>query len=186
MKTCFCHRLYRISTAPIAITEYAFSGSLCYIREFQTDEGLRYCLTVFSLSNYKHLHFPHDEYEYVVNKLNAFLSTKAIFPTANNSVENVMSIVRLPSDEPFDADIKIKFGNQQRLTVGPITAIGLVKTSPFVDVNFSSENKNRFTCAAFADICTCKLCPAYKRLTDFETSALLKYPHRKPENVILF
>lgn len=186
MKTCFCNRLYHISTPPTSITEYAFSGSLCYIREFQTDKGSRYCLSIFSLSNYKHLHFPHEEYKYIVNKLNTFLSIPAIFPTTNISVENLMSIVQLPSDEPFDDNIKIKFGAQHRLTIGPITAIGLVKTSPFTDVNVFSENENRFTCTAAVDICTCKLCPVFKRLTDFETSALMKYPHRKPETVILF
>lgn len=82
MISCFCNRLYNVSR-PSTITEYAFSGSLCRIREYETADGLRYCLTIFSLSDYKHLHFQHDEYKYLNSKLYALLLTQAIIPSAS-------------------------------------------------------------------------------------------------------
>lgn len=188
MSSCFCNRLYRTSIPPTAITEYAYSDSLCRIREFETDDGLRYCLTVFNRNDYKHLHFPHEEYKYIVNKLNTFLSTKTIFPYEKYTEEmqlndscGVMNIKQLP----FDGDIKIKFANH-RMTIGPVTAFGLVKTTPFVDVNIFSEIKKQFTCDSYADICTCKTCPLFNRMIDIERSALLTFSHRTPETVILF
>lgn len=164
---------------PTVITEYAFSGSLSRIREFETMDGLRCCLTIFSLSDYKHLHFPHDEYEWLISKLHAHLSTQSIFPTSNNSDAHV-SIDLPPS---FDGDFKIKSG-QHSLTIGPVTAFGLVKTSPFTDVDVFSVNKNQFKCGSKWDICTCKACPVFSRLIEFEASAKRILSHSKSVNVI--
>lgn len=161
---------------PTTTSEYAFSGSLCRIHEFKTAEGLhRYCLTVFTLSDYKHLHFPHDEYEKLINKLSAHLSTQAIFPTATASNSVACSIEQLP----FDGDLKIHFG-QHRLTIGPVTAFGLVKFSPF-----TNTVKRKFACESKWDICTCRKCSVFSRLIDFEASAQRLFDHRKLENVIL-
>lgn len=169
---------------PNVMKEYAFSGSLCRICEFQTVDGLRYCLTVFSLSDYKQLHFPHDEYKLLISKLHACLSTKAIFPTntSNSDAQKLdkMSIKLLP----FDGDFKIEFG-RHILFVEPVTAIGLVKNTPFADFDAFSADKTRFTCDSNWDICTCKTCPVFSRLIDFEAKAQQLFAHRKPENVIL-
>lgn len=178
MKFCFCNRLYRASE-PNAITEYAFSGSLCRIREFETADGLRYCLTIFSLSDYKHLHFPHNEYNCLIKKLYALQSTQSILPSASKL--NVCMVVKLI---PFDCDFKIKFGNHN-LTIGPVTAIGLVRTAPFDDVDVFSVNKKPFTCDSKWDICTCNSCPVFKRLIEFEACVLRRFSHRRPKNVIL-
>lgn len=143
-------------STPTAITEYAFSGSLCRIRKFETVDGSRCCITIFSLSNYKHLHFPHDEYMWLIIKLNELYSTQTRLPTASNS--DVLTVRQLP----FDGDFKIKFGIRS-LIIGPVTAFGIVNTTPFTNVD-----KNQFICEAKWDICTCKTCPAFKRLIDFE------------------
>lgn len=113
MNQCLCHRLYCMS-APTTTTEYAFSGSLCRIREFQSLDGTHYCLTVFSLSDYKHLHFPHDEYKWIITKLYAFLSTPAMQSHVADS--DVLTI----KQHPFDGDFKINFGNES-LKIGPVT-----------------------------------------------------------------
>lgn len=160
---------------PTAIIENVFSGSLCRIRKFETLNGLRYCLTVFSLSDYKHLHFPHDEYEMLIAKLHACLSTHTILPIACNS--NVLSI----KQEPFDGDFKINFG-EHRMTIGSLTAYGLVKTAFFSDVSYA--NKKQFTCDSKWDICICKTCPAFSRLIDFESTALKLFARRKLKNLI--
>lgn len=178
MDQCFCNRLYR-SCAPVKITEFAFSGSLCRICEFKTVDGLRYCLKIFSLSNYKHLHFPHFEYKWIIGKLHALQSTQTIFPTAYNS-DGVLTIKQ--QQQPFINDFKIKFGTHC-LTIGPVTAFGLVKTAPFTD--FSNIGAN-FTCDPKWDICACKRCSVFKRLIEYESSALKEFQHRRPENVILF
>lgn len=146
MNQSFCNRLYRIST-PTTTTEYAFSGSLCRIREFQTMDGSHYCLTVFSLSVYKHLHFPHDEYKWLISKLYALLFPSAIKPHACNS--NALTI----KQQPFDGDFRIKFESDS-LTSGPVTAFGLVKTVPFADVDVFSVSKNQIACDSKWDICT--------------------------------
>lgn len=162
-------------STPSIITEYAFSGSLCRIHEFKTLYGTRCCLTIFSLSDYKHLHFPHDEYKCLIRKLYMLLSTQAILPSASNS--NVQfTIKQLPDDEDF----KIKFGIHS-LTIAPVTAFGLVKTTPFYPVN-----KKLITCDFKWDICTCKKCPVFKRLIDYEIAAAVRFSYRRPENVILF
>lgn len=176
MAQCFCNRLYRMSI-PTTISEYAFGGSLCRISKFKTVDGARYCLTIFSVSDYKHLHFPHDEHKWLIIKLNALLSTQAILPNASKS--DALSIKQLT----IDGDFKIKFGIHS-LTIGPVTAFGLVKTTPFDDVNVSTTNKNHLTCDSKWDICTCKTCPVFKRQTDFEAAALVKYSYHRPENVI--
>lgn len=175
---CFCNRLYRLSI-PTTILEYAFSGSLCRIREFQTMDGLRCCLTIFSLSDYKHLHFPYNEYKWLISKLYALLSTQAILPTASKT--DTLSIKHLT----FDGDFKIVFGNS-RLNIGSVTAFGIVKTSPFTDVDDCSVNKNHFTCDFKWDICTCKTCPVFKSLIEYEATALQRFSEHKMENVIFF
>lgn len=176
MKLCFCKRLYNLTTQS-AISEYAFGGSLCRIREFETADGLRYCLTVFSLSDYKHLHFPHDEYKCMISKLNDLRSTQTRL--ANTSNSDMVTIEELPFK------FKIKFGNHS-LKIGPFTAFGLLKTAPFTEIDtFPVDPEDPFTCDLRLDICTCKTCPVFKRLIDFEASALERFPQRKVENVIL-
>lgn len=166
---------------PTAISEYAFSGSLCRISEFETLNGLRYCLTIFSLGDYKHLHFPHDEYKCIISKLQALQSPQAMLQTAINSDENAPSIMQ----RPFDCDFKIKFGIHS-LNIGPVTAFGLVKTAPFTDVDGFSVDMNQFSCDSKWDICTCKTCPVFKLLIDCEAAAVKETPQRRPENLILF
>lgn len=165
---------------PSSISEYAFSGSLCRIHQFKTADGMRYCLTVFSLSDYKHLHFPHEEYKWIICKLYALLSTPAILPSAKYS-ESVLTIKQLP----FVDNFKIIFGTHC-LTIGPVTAFGLVNSTPFADIDVFSVGKKHFTCDPKWDICTCKTCPVFKRLIDFEATALMRFLQRRPENVILF
>lgn len=176
MKPCFCNRLYRI-IVPTTTMEYVFNGSLCSIREFQTLNGSHYCLTIFSLYDYKHLHFPNDEYKWITSKLYALLSTTAIKSNATNS--DVLTI----KQQPFNSDFKIKFG-KQNLTIGSVTAFGLVKTTPFTDFVVSSDNKNRFTCDSKWDICICGTCPVFRRMCDFEARAREIFPQRRPVNVV--
>lgn len=164
-------------SAPTNNSEYTFSGSLCRVREFQTLDGTHYCLTVFSLSDYKHLHFPHDEYKWIITKLYAFLATPAIKSQGVNS--NVLTI----KQQSFEGDFKIKFGNVS-LAIGPVTAFGIVKTSPFTDVDVFGVNNDKMTCDAKWDICTCQTCPVFRRMCDFETSAREIFSHRKLENVV--
>lgn len=178
MNQCFCNRIYR-KCKPISIKEYAFSGSICRIREFQTDDGLRYCLTTFSLYDYKHLHFPHYEYRYITQNLYALQSAYAILPTAYHS--NELSIIQLP----FDGTYKIKFG-ADTLKFGPVTSFGIIKSAPFADIDIFSINRTSFTCDDKWDICTCQNCPVFKRLVDFEKAALLKFSNRSIETLILF
>lgn len=166
-------------SAPTEIKEYAFSGSLCRISKFETLDGERYCLRIFSLSDYKHLHFPHDVYKWIINKLYAFQCMYAIMPTVYSS--DVLPIQLTP----FDEDFKIQIGFQS-IKIGPVTAIGLVKTTPFTDVDVFSVNEKQFTCDSKWDICTCRTCPAFKRLIEYEATALERFSQRKPENVILF
>lgn len=173
-------------SAPSVIYEYAFSGSLCRICEFQTENRIRYCLTVFNLSNYNHLHFPHYEYKYLIGKLNAYLSTQARLYTACDSDDqklngSVLTIKQIP----FSGDIKIKFGGH-RLEIGPVTVNGLVKFTPFTFADVFSANENHFTCDSRWDICICKTCSVFNRLIEFEAVAITRFPHRKPVNVILF
>lgn len=169
-------------TTPSTTKEYAFSGSLCRIREFETADGLCYCLTTFSLADYKHLHFPHDEYKCLIRKLYALLSTQALLPIASNSDAPKLCIKqRLPLDDGF----KIKFGGGC-LNIGPVTAFGLVNTSPFESVDvFFSVNKNNFACDPKRDVCICATCPVFKRLIDFEAAAALKiFSEQNPQNVV--
>lgn len=165
---------------PTSFSEFAFSGSLCRIREFETVDGLRYCLSIFSLNDYKHLHFPHSEYKWFISKLNALISTQSKLPlTSESGVQNSDVSTLNISQLPFDGDFKIKFG-KYCLTIGPVTSFGLVKTSPFADVNVFSENKIHFACDSKWDICTCKSCPVFNRLIEYESTALLKISHHKP------
>lgn len=171
-------------SAPTATKEYAFSGSLCRIRAFQTLDQSFYCLTIFNLDDYKHLHVPHDEYRCLLNKLFAILSTQATLPTASNPNVNALSI----KQRPFDGDVKIKLGDNY-LNIGRMTAFGLAHTSPFADVDIFpvKQKKNSLACDPEWDVCTCTMCPVFKRLIDFEATALMRFPpHRRPENVILF
>lgn len=169
---------------PTRISEYAFSGSLCRIREFETLDGLRYCINIFSLSDYKHLHFPHYEYKYLVSKLYACQSTQAIFQSAYKSYEQKLNVSVLKIlHSPFNSDFKIKFG-ENSLTVGPVTAFGIVKTAPFRDVDIFSVNMNQFTCDSKWDICACKTCPVFRRLIEYEATAVMRWL-RRAENMIL-
>lgn len=182
---CFCNRLYNISE-PKTITEHVFSGSLCRTREFETSDGKRYCLIVFSLSDYKHLHFPHDEFKYLVDKLYALQSIQSISPSKSSSdVQKSDDILLSIKQQPFVDNFKIKFGIHS-LTIGSITAFGLVKTTPFDDVHVFAVNKNNFKCDPKWDICICKNCPVFKQLIDFEATAKVKFSQKRPQDVILF
>lgn len=167
MKPCLCNRLYCVNTSSTKIIKYAFSGSLCHIREFKTADGSRYCLTTFNLADYTHLHFPHDEYKYLLSQLRILLSTQTVLPTVSN-LDNALSIKQLP----FNDDFKIKL-RSECLNIGPVTAFGLVNTSPF-------DNVDNFACDPKLDICTCGMCPVFKRLVDSTDSA-----QREQVNVIL-
>lgn len=164
---------------PTSVNECAFSGSLCRIREFKTDDGLRYCLTIFSLADYKHSHFPHDEYNSLISKLNILQSSCAMLPTACKS--DTLDVKQIP----FVSDLKIKFGIHN-LTIGPVTALGLVETSPFTNFDDFSVNKKKFSCDSKWDVCTCKTCSVFKRLIDFEATVMKQIPQCRPKNVILF
>lgn len=159
MNPCFCFRFYRAST-PNTIKEYAFSGSLCRIREFETLDGKRYCITIFSLSDYRHLHFPHEEYESLTCQLRTLLSEQAVTPTQYNET--------------------VKLGDYG-LTIGPVSAFGTLKTSPFIDVD---ENDSAITCDSKWDICTCTMCPIFNQLTAYEARAKEIFGHRKHKNII--
>lgn len=178
MEVCFCNRLHNIDK-PTSIAAYAFSGSLCYVRQFETLDGSRYCLTIFSLSDYKHLHFPHDEYKLVVSKLYALQCTQTIFPALAAN-----SDVTVKQERAFIDDFKISFG-EHSLKVGPVTGYGLVKTAPFRIADVFSLDESPFTCNPQWDICICKRCPVFKRLFEFETTVIAKFHRRKSENVIL-
>lgn len=157
-------------SAPCAITEYAFSGSLCRIREFETSDGLRYCLTVFNLSNFDYLHFPHDEYRCLINQLHAHQSTQAILLSAINSdVHKLNDCMLSVKHTPFVDDFKIKLGVHD-LKVGIVTVFGLLKTAPFA-IDVSVTNHKQFTCDREWDICACKSCPIFKHLIDCESTA---------------
>lgn len=183
MNLCFCHRLYGVNK-PTTIRQYAFSGSLCRLREFETSDGLRFCMTVFSLSNYKHLHFPHYEYKSLMCKLSVLLSTEAIVifnnSTWKESNDSRVTITQLP----FDGDFKIKFGSYS-LTIGQVSAFGLLKTSPFTfdgNNDLTTTIEKHFTCDPKWDICACKSCPVFKRLINFEETVNEKCSYR---NIIL-
>lgn len=179
MESCFCERLY--DSVPVVETECAFSGSLCRIRQFETVDESRYCLTIFSLSDYKHVHFPHEEYQYLIKKLYVYLSPNAIWPTRCAAVNHEPHVSQLP----FQGDLKIKFG-VHRLALGPITTLGLVKSAPFTYADVFSINETRLKCDSKWDICTCGTCPVFNRLIDYESKALKLFAHRKMENVFLF
>lgn len=174
MKSCFCCRLYGVSI-PSVTREYAFSGSLCCIREFEIMDGSRYCLTIFSLADYKTLHFPHDEYKILMRKLSEHLSTQTI-AASKKSNDCRLSVEQLP----FNGDYKIKIGIWN-MAIGTLTAFGLLKTMPFTNVI-----DNSVTCDSKWDICACKSCPVFQRLKDFETAANEYIAYRKPENIIFF
>lgn len=84
----------------------------------------------------------------------------------------------------YDGNFKIKFG-AHCLTVGPLTANNLVNTTPFSDVfsadnnNDNNNNMNQLTCDSKWDICTCKTCPVFRRLVEFEAVALKRFSHRQ-------
>lgn len=170
--------------APVAIAGYAFSGSLCRIRKFETMDGNRYCITIFNLSDYKHLHFAHDEYKWIICKLHMLLSTQTIYSTCTNTSTINKSRVQFNIRQiPFNGDFKIKFG-KQNFTIGLVTAFGLVKTTPFVDIDVSSVSKMCFTCDSNWDICICETCSVFRRMCDFEASAREFFSHPKPVNVV--
>lgn len=173
-------------STPTAIKEFAFSGSLCRVSEFETEDEVRYCLTIFSISDYKHLHFPHDEYKWLICKLYALQSPHTISPTLDSSMQKSVDSALAVEQLPFNCELKIKFGTQRNLSVGAVTAFGLVKTAPFTDIDIFSINKNPFECDPKWDICTCKVCPVFNRLRLFEASVLERFARHGLENVILF
>lgn len=175
MQQCLCNHLY--SSKPVETKVFAFSGSLCRIHKFETIDGSRFCLTIFSLSDYKHLHFPHAEYKWFICRLYVLQSTWAILHSDRNTDFSALHISQAPSHEGF----KIKFGNK-RMDIGSVTSFGLVKTSPF-NV-FSCSEKQTLNCASKWDICTCQNCPVFNRMIDFEAEALKIFNFRQPENVI--
>lgn len=178
MNSCLCLRLYRMG-APTSTKEYAFSGSLCCIREFEIMDGSRYCITVFSVSDYKQLHFPHEEYNILTSKLRALQSPQSVMPTTNTSAGQKSLTIQQPST--FDGDFKIKLGHFN-LTIGPVTSFGILKTSPFDDA--AVANQKHFTCDSKWDICTCKSCPIFKRLIDYKANAKKKFMNRKTESIV--
>lgn len=182
-KKCICNRLYKVDESSF-LSECAFGGSLCYVRQFETSDGLRFCLTIFSLYDYNHLHFPHDEYKLLIGYLYALQSTQTISSSSNNGLdvqkfkEHFLNIKRYS----MNGDFKIKFGVNS-LNIGPITAFGLVKTAPFSEVDvFFSNNAQHFTCVPECEICICKKCPVFKRVVEFEA----EFRYCRPENVIFF
>ena len=166
---------------PTTVKEYTFSGSLCRIREFETADGLRYCITIFSLSDYRQLHFPHDEYKYLICKLYALQCMRTMLPVQQ------LNACMLQIKQPSSFNFQIKFG-VHKLTIGSVSALGIVKTSPFADIDvFSVNNDDQFTCDSKWDICTCGTCLVFKRLIEFEATATIQFsPQRRPENFILF
>lgn len=176
MKPCFCNRFYNMRK-PTAINVYAFGGSLCRVREFKTDDGSRFCLTIFSLSSYNYLHFPHDVYEMLIRRLHMHIYKRAIdIPTTSKS--NLLNIKELTAAGNFE----IKFAGYC-MSVGVLTAIGLENTSPFSNAAFYTDGKP-FSCERKWDICTCQKCPVFIRLLDFEMSARELLAQRKAVNVI--
>lgn len=180
MLQCLCKRLYKTDASEI--TEHVFSGSICRTCKFETEDGVRYCLTIFSVSDYKHLHFPHYEYNWLIFKLYSLQSPHAIFPNVQKVIDNALSVEQLP----FSSDLKIQFGKWRNLTVGRVTAFGLVKTTPFTDIDVFSINKKPFTCDPNLDICICKTCPIFKRLIGWESSVLKGFARHRLEYVNLF
>lgn len=166
--------------APTFIQEYVFGGSLCRICEFETLDGLRYCITIFSLSDYKHLHFPHDEYKLFISRLYMLLYPQTILPTPSNHNSSANFTI---GQTPPVGDFKIKF-EKQSFIVGPVTAFGLVNTAPFTDFDVSSAVKMDFACDSKWGICICERCPVFRRMCDFELSAREIFPHRKPVNIV--
>lgn len=177
MRHCFCCRLYNkcIQKASIIENEYAFSGSLCRIRQFETMNGMRYCITIFSLCDYKQVHFTHYEYKYLIQKLYAQLNTRSIHPAAND-YENAIDVIYSPTNNKF----KINLG-AFNVIISPVTAFGLVMTMPFNDVNVFSDNTGLSTCHSNIDICSCRTCPLFKRLIDFEAAAIDRFGSKTDE-----
>lgn len=180
-RKCICNRLYKVDESSL-LTECAFGGSLCYIHQFETTDGLRFCLTIFSIYDYTHLHFPHDEFKLLIGYLYALQSTRTISPSENGlDVQKFKDHLLTIRQYSLDGAYKIKFGINN-LTIGPITAFGLVKTAPFSEVDVFYSNNNHLTCIPDSEICVCKDCPVFKRLADSEAQ-FLQY---RPENVIFF
>lgn len=169
-------------SVPTAVTEYAFSGSLCRIRAFETADGFQYCLTVFSLSDYKHLHFPHEEYKWLISKLSVHFFTETVACKPN--VDKLTDALSIKMSLFYD-DFKINF-EEHCLTIGKVTAFGLVNSTPFAGDDIFSVNKSGIACDYKWDVCTCNACPALIRLLELEADVLMKFPQRKVKNVILF
>lgn len=174
MKNCTCNRFYNVKGADL-ILEYAFSGSLCRIREFKTFDGLRYCLSIFSLSDHKRIHYPHDEYAWLVKKLLLHVSPQAIHPTSYSDDRQKLNDIELTIQHALYNDIKIKCG-KKCLTVGIVTAFGLVRTAPryLVANEFLNDVENVLACDPKWDICTCKNCPVFSRLREYELIASVR------------
>lgn len=164
---------------PTAITEYACSGSLFRIQEFITADGLRYCLTIFSLSDYNHLHFSHDEYKLFIRKLIARLSMQARLSAESNACDHKLNDIDLSIT--CGADIKIQLDEKYNLIIGSVTAFGLANTIPFADIGF---NKKQLTCNFKWDICTCKTCPVFSRLIEYESKCKRLFGYCKPKNIV--
>lgn len=165
---------------PTVIHKHAFGGSLCCIREFQTTYGIRCCLTIFSLSDYKILHFPHYEYKCIINTIFTHLSTETKINNPNDSDVQVFTIKQLPFGE-----LKIKIG-EYTLKVGPVSAFGLLKHTPLSDFDSFTDKSatNWNVCDSKWDICICKTCPVFKRLIEYEARARQITRQSKPQNVL--
>lgn len=150
MEYCGCKNFFQ--TNLILEKKHVFSGSLCRIRQFQPE---RYCLTIFSLGDKKHLHFSHEEYFYLIENLYNYILPKIISLKHLNNPNDLL-IEQLILQKGLKIDFE-KFS----LHIGPITLFGLVYTAPFLPVL-------KYECNEKWDICICGLCDCYKRLLDFE------------------
>lgn len=152
-------------SAPTAMREFAFSGSINRVREYKTEmDGSRYCITVFSLHDYKYLHFPHEEYMELISKLYAATSPQTL---AINTIPKKTSLII--NQIPFTENFELRFGCY-KLQIGPVTAFGIIRTAPFGDycIQGNDYSSRSLTCMPKYDICVCGSCTVLKRLTDFE------------------
>lgn len=181
MKGCHCPRLYALKK-PDLVVEYVFRDTLCRIREFKTDDGLRYCLTLFDLLNCKHVHFQYAEYKSLISELWAQTTMQTIRYSeemATRTTTNpILSVV-----PPFviTDDFKIKLG-KHNLNIAAVTGFGLIKTSPMDERDvYCNESKNIPACDFELEICTCKGCTLYSRLNAAEVIALNRAAERRKQ-----
>lgn len=155
MEKCLCNRLYG-GIEPFAIKTYAFGKSLCRIREFETLDGSRYCLTLFRLYDYKYLHLPHEEYMHTINKIRKLYTPHAFWHLEIRDDPDIT--VKQLSNGQYN----IKFGCIS-MHFGKGTAYWLQCSAPFLD-------KRPITCCVQLDVCACEMCPAFDRLIKYEVA----------------